>query len=69
MTATDTPLSTSALASTYQTSHPRLRAWVDEVATLTQPDRIHWINGSDAEWEALTEQLVSTGTFVRLNSE
>ncbi|HYJ69823.1 MAG TPA: phosphoenolpyruvate carboxykinase (GTP) [Nocardioidaceae bacterium] len=69
MTATDTPLSTTALSSTYQTTHPRLRAWVEETAALTQPDRIHWINGSDAEWGALTEQLVSTGTFVRLNAD
>jgi phosphoenolpyruvate carboxykinase (GTP) len=62
MTAIDTPLN-----STYQTSHPRLRAWVEEIGTLTQPDRIHWINGSDAEWDALTEQLVASGTFVRLD--
>jgi phosphoenolpyruvate carboxykinase (GTP) len=69
MTATDTPLTTSARGSTYQTSHPRLRAWVEEIAALTRPDRIHWVNGSDAEWEALTDQLVSTGTFVRLNPD
>jgi phosphoenolpyruvate carboxykinase (GTP) len=73
MTATDTPLTrTSPPASangTYRSRHPRLRAWVDEIAALTQPDRIHWLEGSDAEWDALTEQLVAAGTFVRLNPD
>jgi len=73
MTATDTPvtrMSPPASANgTYRSRHPRLRAWVDEIAALTQPDRIHWLEGSDAEWDALTEQLVAAGTFVRLNEE
>jgi phosphoenolpyruvate carboxykinase (GTP) len=73
MTATDTPLTrTRPLASangSYRSRHPRLRAWVDEIAALTQPDRIHWFEGSDAEWDALTEQLVAAGTFVRLNED
>ncbi len=73
MTATDTPLTrTSPPASangTYRSRHPRLRAWIDEIAALTQPDRIHWLEGSDAEWDALTEQLVAAGTFVRLNPD
>ena len=57
MTATDTPLTrTRPLASangSYRSRHPRLRAWVDEIAALTQPDRIHWFEGSDAEWLSL----------------
>jgi phosphoenolpyruvate carboxykinase (GTP) len=71
MTATDTPVSTSPATSAnlYQTSHPRLRAWIDEVAALTQPDQVQWIEGTDAEWNALTEQLVAAGTFVRLDEQ
>src|SRR5690606_13025272 len=46
------------------TSHRRLLAWVREVAELTQPDRIHWCDGSDDEWTALTDALVETGTLV-----
>ena len=51
------------------TSHARLLAWVREVAELTRPARIHWCDGSDAEWTALTDQLVEDGTLVRLNPE
>jgi phosphoenolpyruvate carboxykinase (GTP) len=51
------------------TSHPRLLAWLRQVAELTRPARIHWCDGSDAEWTALTDQLVQAGTLVRLNPE
>jgi phosphoenolpyruvate carboxykinase (GTP) len=47
--------------------HPRLQAWVHEMAALTQPDRIHWCDGSQAEYDMLCEQMVSSGMLVRLN--
>ena len=34
---------------------------------MTKPDRIHWCTGSDEEWTELTDALVATGTFTRLN--
>jgi phosphoenolpyruvate carboxykinase (GTP) len=46
---------------------PALAEWVASVARLTQPDRIHWCDGSDAESAALTELMLSTGDLVRLN--
>src|SRR5215218_6162760 len=49
------------------TSHPRLLAWVASVAELAQPERVHWCDGSDAEWTALTDALVEAGTLVRLD--
>jgi phosphoenolpyruvate carboxykinase (GTP) len=49
------------------TTHPRLLAWVAEVAELTTPARVHWCDGSDEEWQALTAQLVDAGTLVRLD--
>jgi len=49
------------------TSHARLAAWVAEVAALTQPDRVHWCDGSDEEWSRLTDALVEVGTLVRLD--
>ncbi|MGL5819397.1 MAG: phosphoenolpyruvate carboxykinase (GTP) [Phycicoccus sp.] len=51
------------------TAHAGLRAWVDEVAALTRPDRVVWCDGSDEEWERLTSLLVDAGTFVRLDPE
>lgn len=49
------------------TTHPKILSFVDEFAELMQPDRIHWCTGSDEEWTELTDALVSTGTFTRLN--
>ncbi len=51
------------------TTHARLLAWVEEVAELTQPDRIHWVDGSEGEYKALTEELVAAGTLKPLNPE
>jgi len=49
------------------TSHARLIQWVAQIAALTKPDRIHWCDGSQAEWKTLTEELVRAGTLKRLN--
>jgi phosphoenolpyruvate carboxykinase (GTP) len=51
------------------TSHEALRAWVEEVADLTTPDRVVWCDGSDEEWDRLTRELVEAGTFVRLDED
>ncbi|MFZ4767073.1 MAG: phosphoenolpyruvate carboxykinase (GTP), partial [Roseimicrobium sp.] len=51
------------------TRNPRLLQWIDEINALTLPDRIQWCNGSQAEWDELTELLVQSGTFKRLNPE
>jgi phosphoenolpyruvate carboxykinase (GTP) len=49
------------------TRHARLISWVAEMAALTKPDRVQWCDGSEAEWDALTRQLVAAGTLKRLN--
>ena len=46
-------------------NHKDLREWVNEVAALTQPTNIYLCDGSDFEWENITEKLVASGTFVR----
>ena len=46
-----------------------MRAWVAEIAALTEPARIHWCDGSDEEWTQLTDELVAAGTLKRLNRE
>ena len=47
--------------------HPRLVTWVQQMSALTKPDRIHWCDGSQAEYDALCAQMVAAGTFIRLN--
>ena len=51
------------------TTHAPLIAWVEQIAALTKPDRVYWCDGSQSEWDALAEQLVGAGTFIRLNPE
>ena len=51
----------------YPTQHKKLIAWVEEIARLTTPDRIHWCDGSDQEYDQLCQLLVDAGTFTRLS--
>jgi phosphoenolpyruvate carboxykinase (GTP) len=51
------------------TQHKKLLAWIEEVAALTQPDRIYWCDGSDAEYDHLCAELVAAGTFKKLNEK
>ncbi len=51
------------------TRHQKLIAWVAEVAALTEPAQVYWCDGSQAEWERLTDTLVAGGTLRRLNPE
>ncbi len=46
-----------------------LNRWVDEVARLTEPDAIHWCDGSDAESHALIRQMLDDGTLIALNPD
>ena len=62
-------MSADTISPTYRSTHQELQSWVDEVAALTKPDRIHWCEGTPEEWAAITDELVESGTFVRLDEE
>ncbi len=52
---------------TAPTTHQGILDFVEETAALTKPDRVYWCTGSDEEWVELTDALVATGTFVKLD--
>jgi len=49
------------------TKNPKLISWVEEIAELTQPDAIHWCDGSAEEYDRLCQELVEAGTFEKLS--
>jgi len=49
--------------------HPGIRAWIDEVAAMTKPDRIAVCDGSDAEKDRLTAESVAAGELIELNQQ
>jgi phosphoenolpyruvate carboxykinase (GTP) len=57
-----------------QTSAPlsenkHLLRWVEKMADLTKPAAIHWVDGSEEEYDRLCEQMIAAGTFIKLNQE
>lgn len=51
------------------TTHPALQSWVDKMTQLCKPTDVRWCDGSQAEWDELTQLLCDSGTFTRLNPE
>jgi phosphoenolpyruvate carboxykinase (GTP) len=49
------------------TENKKLLAWVDEMATLCQPDNVVWCDGSKEEWEAMWDIMVKGGTAKKLD--
>ncbi len=57
----------SQSTTTAPTDHAKLLAWVEEVAQLTQPESVHWCDGSAQEYDRLCQVLVDAGTFDELS--
>ena len=50
-------------------SNKYLNDWIDDIAARAKPDKIVWIDGSEAQINELRELAVSTGSMIRLNEE
>ena len=51
------------------TSNKKLQEWVREMVELCQPDRIHWCDGSQEEYDSLLQEAVASGAAIALNPE
>jgi phosphoenolpyruvate carboxykinase (GTP) len=46
--------------------HKRLKTWVEEVVQLCKPDRVHWCDGSQEEYQSVVRLMIQTGTAIPL---
>ena len=51
------------------TKNSALQTWVDQVASHTQPDAVHWCTGTDTEYQEMIELMLADGTLSALNAE
>ncbi len=49
------------------TKNIKLNAWVEEMVALCQPDKVYWCDGSEDEYNRMTDLLVKKGSFLKLN--
>ena len=51
------------------TQNKYVLSWIDEMAAMTQPDKIVWIDGTEEQANALRAEACSTGEMIKLNEE
>jgi phosphoenolpyruvate carboxykinase (GTP) len=62
-------ITTVEVESAGQQGNRRLAAWVEDVARLTKPERVHWCDGSEAEYRAMIELMVLQGVAIPLDPQ
>lgn len=62
-------LSDSSSMTNTPTKNQKLINWVNEIAQLCTPDSIYWCDGSQEEYDRLCQDMVKSGTFIKLNPE
>ena len=50
-------------------ANQKLNKWVEKWAEIMKPDSVYWVNGSEEENQELFDQMVASGTAVKLNEE
>lgn len=50
-------------------NNEELTDWIDQVAFMCRPDQVHWCDGSQGEYDILCDEMVESGTLIRLNSD
>jgi phosphoenolpyruvate carboxykinase (GTP) len=66
--STDTAFA-AAINETPLSSNKHLLKWVEKIAELTEPEAIHWVDGSQEEYDTLCAEMVKAGTFTKLNQD
>ena len=51
------------------TNNKYVLSWIEEMAAITKPDKIVWIDGTEEQAEALRAEACSTGELQKLNEE
>ena len=49
--------------------NPKVRSWVADMARLTEAEQVVWCDGSEEEYQMLSDLMVKSGTYTRLNEK
>lgn len=47
----------------------KLRSWIQEIVALCKPDKVHWCDGSQKEYDFMFDLMLKSGTAIKLNEE
>jgi phosphoenolpyruvate carboxykinase (GTP) len=65
----ETEMERIARSSQPLSKNTHLLRWVEKIVELTQPASVHWVDGSQEEYDFLCRQMVDSGTFIKLNQD